>query len=74
MCSQNTKKCQRKFHVHIAGPVSDPGLCSFPLMLHNLHIPEYEDIFNDDNPKEQCFITNVMLANLKKKKETEEDI
>ena len=37
------------------------------------YIPNYEDIFNDDDPKEQCFIANVMLANLRKKKEIEED-
>ena len=28
------------------------------------YIPYYEDIFNDEEPKEQCFIANVMIANL----------
>ena len=35
------------------------------------YIPDYEDIFNDNNTKEQCFIANIMMANLKKKKEIE---
>ena len=34
-----------------------------------LAYPIYEHIFNDEDPKEQCFIANVMIANLKKKKE-----
>ena len=33
------------------------------------YIPNYEDIFNDEDQKEQCFIANVMISNLKKKKE-----
>ena len=37
------------------------------------YIPYHEDIPDDDDPKEQCFIANVMLANLKKDKEIEED-
>ena len=35
------------------------------------YIPEYEDIFNDNDPVEQCFIAHIMMANLKKKKEIE---
>ena len=37
------------------------------------YIPYYEDIFNDEDPKEQCFIANVMIANLKKKKLIEDN-
>ena len=33
------------------------------------YIPNYEDILNNEDPKEHCFIANVMIANLKKKKE-----
>ena len=36
------------------------------------YIPEYEDIFNDEDPKEQCFIARLMMTNLKKKKELED--
>ena len=32
------------------------------------YIPNYEDIFDDSNTEEQCFIANLMMANLKKKK------
>ena len=32
------------------------------------YIPDYEDIFDDSNPEEQCFIASVMMANLKRKK------
>ena len=35
------------------------------------YIPNYEDIFNDDDPKEQCFIAHILIENLKKKKEIE---
>ena len=35
------------------------------------YIPNYEDVFNDDNIEEQYFIANIMIANLKKKKELE---
>ena len=35
------------------------------------YIPVYEDIFDDNDPEEQCFIANVMMENLKKKKELE---
>ena len=35
------------------------------------YIPIYEDIFNDDNVEEQYFIANIMMANLKKKKDIE---
>ena len=35
------------------------------------YIPDYEDIFNDNNPKEQCFIAEIMKENLKRKKEME---
>ena len=37
------------------------------------YIPNYDDIFDDDNPEEQCFIANILMANLKKKKEILED-
>ena len=37
------------------------------------YIPEYQDIFNDDDPKEQCYIASLMMENLKKKKEIEEE-
>ena len=33
------------------------------------YIPNYEDIFNNNNVEEQYFIANIMMANLKKKKE-----
>ena len=32
------------------------------------YIPNYEDIFDDNNPEEQCFIANLMMASLKEKK------
>ena len=35
------------------------------------YIPNYEDIFDDDDIKEQIFIANIMIENLKKKKEIE---
>ena len=35
------------------------------------YIPDYEDIFNDNDPKEQCFIAEIMKENLKRKKELE---
>ena len=35
------------------------------------YIPIYEDIFNDNNVEEQYFIANIMIANLKKKKDIE---
>ena len=37
------------------------------------YIPNYEDIFDDNNPEEQCFIANLMMANLKKKKQLESE-
>ena len=37
------------------------------------YIPNYEDIFDDSNTEEQCFIANLMMANLKKKKQLEAD-
>ena len=36
------------------------------------YIPEYEDIFNDNDPKEQLFIANILIENLKKKKKIED--
>ena len=38
------------------------------------YIPDYEDIFNDSDPKEQVFIANILMENLKKKKEIESNI
>ena len=35
------------------------------------YIPNYEDIFNDNDTTEQCFDDHIMMANLKKKKELE---
>ena len=35
------------------------------------YIPNYEDIFDDNNTKEQLFIANIMIESLKKKKEIE---
>lgn len=35
------------------------------------YIPQYEDIFDDNETEEQCFIANIMMENLKKKKEIE---
>ena len=32
------------------------------------YIPNYEDIYNNDNVEEQFFIANIMMANLQKKK------
>ena len=37
------------------------------------YIPNYEDIFDNDNPEEQYFIANILMANLKKKKELLDD-
>ena len=34
-------------------------------------ILNYEDILDDNNPEEQCFIANLRMANLKKKKQLE---
>ena len=36
-------------------------------------IPEHQDICNDEDPKVQCFIARLMMTNLKKKKEIEEE-
>ena len=33
------------------------------------YIPNYEDLFDDDNRDEQCFIAMILMANLKQKKE-----
>ena len=33
------------------------------------YIPNYEDLFDDDNREEQCFIAMILMANLKQKKE-----
>ena len=33
------------------------------------YIPNYEDIFDDNNIEEQCFIANILIENLKQKKE-----
>ena len=30
--------------------------------------PEYEDIFNDNNPQERVFIANILIENLKQKR------
>ena len=38
------------------------------------YTPEYEDIFNDSDPKDQLHIANIMIENWKKKKKVEEDI
>ena len=35
------------------------------------YIPNYEDIFNDEDTEEQNFIAQIMMANLKLKKEIE---
>ena len=35
------------------------------------YIPNYKDIFDDNYLEEQCFIANLLIANLKKKKELE---
>ena len=35
------------------------------------YIPNYEDIFVDTNIEEQCFIANILIENLKLKKELE---
>ena len=32
------------------------------------YIPNYRDIFNNDNMKEQCYIATLMMDNLKRKK------
>ena len=29
------------------------------------YIPVFEDIFNDNDPDEQCFIAHILMANLK---------
>ena len=38
------------------------------------YIPNYEDIFDDKDPKEQVFRANIMMENLKMKKKIEEII
>ena len=35
------------------------------------YIPNYKDIFDDNNIEEQCFIANILIENLKRKKELE---
>ena len=35
------------------------------------YIPNYKDIFNDEDPNEQCFIADILKENLKRKKEIE---
>ena len=37
------------------------------------YIPDYEDIFNDDDTKEQYYIANILKENLRKKKEIEQE-
>ena len=36
------------------------------------YIPDYEDIFDDNNPEEQLYVANIMIENLKKKKKIED--
>ena len=36
------------------------------------YIPEYENIFDDENPQEQLFIAKILIENMKKKKTIEE--
>ena len=33
------------------------------------YIPNYEDLFNDDNIEEMYLIANILMTNLKRKKE-----
>ena len=35
------------------------------------YIPDYKDIFNDNDTEEQYFIANIMKQNLRKKKDIE---
>ena len=35
------------------------------------YIPNYEDIYNDEETEEQTFIAKIMIENLKRKKEIE---
>ena len=35
------------------------------------YIPKYQDVFNDDDPKEQCYIASLMIENLQKEKQIE---
>ena len=34
-----------------------------------IYIPNYDDIFNNSDVEEQYFIANIMMANLKKKRD-----
>ena len=35
------------------------------------YIPNYEDIYNDEETEEQTFVAKIMIKNLKRKKEIE---
>ena len=37
------------------------------------YIPDYKDIFNDNDTEEQYYIANIMKENLRKKKEIEQE-
>ena len=32
------------------------------------YVPNYEDLFDDDNIEEQCFVASILMENLKYKK------
>ena len=37
------------------------------------YIPCYNNIFDDDDPKEQCYTASLIMQNLEKKKKIEDD-
>ena len=50
--------------------------CSTLIVSNKLisYIPEYQDILYDDDQKEQFYITSLMMKNIQKKQQIEEDI
>ena len=52
---------------------NQPPLLNCPALLGRnqliKYIPNYEDIFDDYNKEEQCFIAKILMENLKYKKE-----
>lgn len=64
--SCNLVECNQSHLLYCSKLIGSNSLVSY--------IPEYQDIFNDDDPKEQCYIASLMMENLQKKKQIEDNI
>ena len=62
--SCNVSECNQSHLLYCVSLIGSNDLVTY--------IPEYQDIFNDDDPREQCFIANLRMTNLEKKKKIEE--